>query len=131
MPYENRLGKHTRRAVLFFGVASAAGRCGDLGRRSRFGRGSALYSHLTQFIATHLFAADTGASTSLYFSTLITSSLGYKAERGQVLHPHARSSRVRVHAHVARPRLPFDSRGVSWKPGKSHSYAPGNYFCYK
>ena len=52
------------------------------GRRSGFGR----HSGMRRLIVMHLLVAATGATVPLPFSTLITGSLRYKAERGQALH---------------------------------------------
>ena len=87
------------------------------GRRSGFGRHSAM----RRLIVMHLLVADTGATVPLPFSTLITGSLRYKAERGQALHLSPRSAShkcPRARARISRPRLAY-FRGVS---------GPGNVY---
>ena len=71
----------------FFGVAAAGG-YGYSGRRSGFGRHSAL----RRLIVMYILVAATGATVPLSLSTLITGSLRYKVERGQALHLSPRSA---------------------------------------
>ena len=94
-----RLRTHRCGSRTFFGVAAAGG-YGYSGRRSGFGRHSAL----RRLIVMYFLVAATGATVPLSLSTLITGSLRYKAERGQalLLSPRRASANHKCsHAHAA------------------------------